>query len=283
MPVLSFRCAVTNRDGATPTGCRRTWIKGHDLAALALAATEQLETSPDACEYRLFSPKVPSPPGVFLEVLHDNRSALVGPMAGPTPPATLTPNRGCSLTDLLKHVGLGPECDGAHTYPVVVTYSGVFRDVANPPLRKPVESDRQYRERCAAAESMRLERACHEGVHVARYDRAPATWGAEDLECLMALAYQYLPTREPRWRESGAILQEPFGIGDGARPPALRYCVHIARGDYAAYLRLPIFPLQALAEWLATRPCEILLGQPIVRTEALAKQLRTVAAKGGAR
>ena len=48
MPVLSFRCAVTDRDGATPTGCRRNSIKGHNLAALALAATEQLDASPDA-------------------------------------------------------------------------------------------------------------------------------------------------------------------------------------------------------------------------------------------
>lgn len=266
-----------------PQGCLPTWIKGHDLAALALAATEQLDASPDACEYRLYSPKVPHPSGVVLEVVHDSRSALIGPMAGPTPPATLVPERGCSLSDLLDRVGLGRECDDTRTYPVVVTYSGMFRDAAIPPKRRPRESDGRYRERCAAAESLHQERACHEGVHVVRYDRAPTTWVAHDLECLMALAYQCLPAREPRWRESGAILQESFGTGDGARVPTARYCVHIARGDYAAYLRLPVFPLQALAAWLATRPCEILLGQPVVKTETLAKQMRDVAAKEGAR
>lgn len=285
MPVLSFPCAVTNRDGAIPTGCLPTWIKGHDLAALALAATEQLDASPDACEYRLSSPKAPHPrpSGVFLEVVHDSRSARVGPMAGPTPPATLAPERGYALPDLLKRVGLRCECNDTRTYPVVVTYSGIFRSAAIPPKRGPRESDQRYRERCAAAESIRQERAGHEGVHVVRYDPAPATWVAHDLECLMALAYRCLPTREPRWRESGAILQEPFGIGDSARVPTMRYCVHIARGDYAAYLRLPALPLQALAEWLATRPCEILLGQPVVKTEALAKQMRDVAAKEGTR
>jgi hypothetical protein len=39
----------------------------------------------------------------------------------------------------------------------------------------------------------------------------------------------------------------------------VRYCVRIARGDDAAHLRLPTFPLLALAEWRATRRCEILL------------------------
>jgi hypothetical protein len=283
MPVLSFPCAVTNRDGATPAGCLPTWIKGHDLAALAQAATEQLGASPDECEYLLCSPKVPHPSGVFLKVIHDSRSALVGPMAGPTLPATLMPDRGCSLPDLLQRVGLGIECDATRTYPVIVTYSGVFRDAAIPPRRKPRESDLRYGERCAAAEGIRLERTCHEGVQVVRYDRAPATWGMEDLEYLLALAYQCLPTREPRWRESGAIVQEPFGIGDGARVPAVRYCMQIERGDYAAYLRLPAFPLHALAERLATRPCEILLGQPVVKTETLAKQIRHTATTGGAR
>jgi hypothetical protein len=283
MPVLSFPCVVTARDGATPTGSRRIWIKGHDLAALALAATEQLGTSSDACGYLLFSPKVPHPAGVFLEVVHDGCSALVGPMAGPTPPAVLDHERGYSLPDLLTQVGLGPERDDAqaHLYPVIVTYSGIFRDETNPPRRKSRESDQRYRERCAAAEGVRLERACHEGVHVVRYDREPADWNVRDLECLMALAYQRLPTREPRWRESGAIVQEPVGTGDEASTPALRYCVHIARGDYAAYLRLPEFPLLALAEWLATRRCEILLDQPVVRTEALAAQMRIATARGG--
>jgi hypothetical protein len=309
MPVLCFPCVVTARDGATPTGSRRIWIKGHDLAALALAAAEQLGASSDACEYLLFSPKAPHPSGVFLEVVHDGCSALVGPMAGPTPPDSHDHERRYSLPNLLAHVGLGSECGGVHShvYPVTVTYSGIFRDEANTPSRKSGESDQRYRERCAAAEGLRVERACHEGVHVVRYDREPAAWEARDLECLMALAYRCLPTREPRWRESGAIVQEVVGAGDEAFlrgrcahqrrgeagphyrserrrrrvTPALRYCVHIARGDYAAYLRLPAFPLLALADWLATRRCEILLGQPVVRTEALAEQIRVAAARGG--
>lgn len=283
MPVLSFPCVVTARDGAIPTGSRRIWIKGHDLAALALAATEQLGASSDACGYLLFTPKVPHPSGVFLEVVYDGCSALVGPMAGPTPPAALDDGRGYSLPDLLAHVGLGPEDDDAqaHLYPVTVTYSGIFQHEANPPRRKPGEPDHRYRERCAAAESVRVERACHEGVHVVRYDRKPEDWNTRDLECLLALAYRCLPTREPRWRESGAIIQESFGTGDGAATPDLRYSVHIARGDYAAYLRLPHFPVLALAEWLGTRRCEILLGQPVVRTEAIAEQARIATAQGG--
>jgi hypothetical protein len=265
MPVLCFPCVVTARDGAIPTGSRRIWIKGHDFTALALAATEHLGASSDACRYLLFTPKVPHPSGVFLEVVHDGCSALVGPMAGPTPPTTFDDEREYSLSDLLMRVGLGRERDGAQArvYPVTVTHTGFFR---------------------TAAESVRIECACHEGFYVVRYDPEPETWKARDLECLMALAYACLPKREPRWRESGAIVQEPMGTGagDGAfmltRP---RYCVHIARGDYAAYLRLPDFPVLALTEWLATRRCEILLDQPVVRTEALAEQLRIATAQGG--
>jgi hypothetical protein len=50
---------------------RHTWIKGHDLAALALAATEQLDASTDACEYLLFSPNAPHPSGMLLEVVQN--------------------------------------------------------------------------------------------------------------------------------------------------------------------------------------------------------------------
>lgn len=269
MPVLSFPCVVTRHDGASHTLRRRSRIKGHDLLTLALAATEQLALPADQCEYLLFVPKVPHPAGVFLEVVHGGHSALVGPMAGPTPPASVTSDSRYGLRELLTHVGLGPDGVTPRTYPVVVTYAGIFRDAACPPARNPIESDRRYHARGAAAESIRLERACHEGIHVVRYPVAPTRWTAQDLDRLLALAYRLLPTREPQWRESGAMLQEPFGTNDGRRTPALQYCLHVVRGDYAAYLRLPTFPTQALAEWLATRACQILLDQPVVRLNAL--------------
>lgn len=267
MPVLSFPCVVTHHDGAHETHRSRTWIKGHDLYALALAATEQLAVPADACEYKLFIPEVPHPAGVLLEVVHAGHSALVGPMAGPTPPPTMDQGRGYALPRLLAHVGLTSDAKERWRYPVIVTYSGIFRDDACPPARKPIESDRQYRQRCAAAESIRLERATHEGIHIVRYDVDPASWTATDLERLLVLAYRLLPTREPQWRESGAILQEPIGTNDGRRTPAIQYCLHVARGDFAAYLRLPLFPVHALVEWLATRACQILLDHPVAKLE----------------
>lgn len=188
MPVLSFPCVVTHVDGASCTLRRRTWITGHDLFTLALAATEQL--------------------AVAVSV---------------------------------------DQCASIES----------------------IESDREYRARRAAAERTRLERACYEGIHEVHYPVAPARWTARDLDRLLALAYRLLPTREPQWRGARAILQEHFGTNDGRRTPTIHYCLHVARGDYAAHLRLPIFPTQALAEWLATRAGQSPLEQPVVKPNAL--------------
>ncbi len=281
MPILSFPCVVTHQDGTTELSRRRTWIKGHDLRALALAATEQLALSPNECEYMLFSPdigtKTPAAASVFLEVVHDGHSALVGPMGGPTLPPTLTSDRAYPLEDLLSEVGLGAEIDDTHAraYPVLVTYAGLFRDMAYPHPREPNESDRTYAARCATAERVRLERTRHEGIHVIYYEVPPKAWDARDLERLMGLAYALLPTMEPRWRDAGTVTQDTFAAGRGGRTPTLHYCLEVVRGDYAAFLRLPVFPTRALAEWLAHRRCEISLCQPIMKIEAIAQMAQT--------
>ncbi len=280
MPVLSFPCVVTHHDGTTELSRRRTWIKGHDLRALALAATDQLGLMPSDCEYMLFSPdigtKTPADPGVFLEVVRDGHSALVGPMGGPTLPSTLAANRTYPLDELLSEVGLGAEIDDTHSraYPVLVTYAGLFRDMAYPHPRQPNESDRTYAARCATAERVRLERTRHEGIHVIHYEVPSKAWEARDLERLMGLAYALLPALEPRWRDAGTITQETFAAGRGGRTPTLQYCLEVVRGDYAAFLRLPVFPTRALAEWLAHRRCEISLCQPILKIEAVADMAR---------
>ncbi len=87
----------------------------------------------------------------------------------------------------------------------------------------------------------------------------------------MALAYALLPTMEPRWRDAGTITQETFAAGRAGRTPTLQYCLEVVRGDYGAFLRLPVFPTLALAEWLANRRCEINLCQPVMKIEAIAR------------
>jgi hypothetical protein len=228
----------------------------------------------------LFSPaigtSVPTSPGVFLEVVHDGRSALVGPMGGPTPPPTVSPDRAYPLEDLLSHIGLGTEIDDKHprVYPVLVTYAGLFSEMAIRHPRHPKESDTLYATRCAAAERVRLERTRHEDIHVIRYDVPPTEWKARDLERVIGLAYGLLPTMEPRWRDAGTITQETFAAGRGGRTPTLHYCLKVVRGDYAAHLRPPVFPTIALAEWLANRRCEISLCQPVMKIEAVARMAR---------
>jgi hypothetical protein len=56
---------------------------------------------------------------------------------------------------------------------VLVTYAGLFAEMAYPPARQAKESDAQYAARCGSAERVRLERARHEGIHVVRYDVPP--------------------------------------------------------------------------------------------------------------
>lgn len=104
---------------------------------------------------------------------------------------------------------------------VLVTYAGLFRDMAYPHPRQPTESDRTYAARCATAERVRLERTRHEGIHVIRYEVPPKAWEARDLERLMGLAYALLPAIEPRWRDGGTITQDTFAAGRGGRTPTL--------------------------------------------------------------
>jgi len=285
MPVLSFPCAVTHHNHSRQLSQRRTWIKGHDLRALALAATELLAVKPERCEYMLFSPAAVAgaasvshaleSAGVFLEVLHGGLSALVGPMGGPTPPSTIEPDSAYRLDDLLSRVGLETnaedEAESARALPVLVTYAGHFHELSYPPPRETHESDAQYATRCATAERVRLERARHEGIHLIHYEVPSAQWKAPDLEALLGLAYRLLPTLEPRWRDSGTIAQDTFAAERGEREPILHYCLEVARGDYAAYLRLPVFPTLAVAEWLGDRRCDINLCHPVVKIEGAAR------------
>jgi hypothetical protein len=273
VPVLSFQCVITRHDGTTQLSQRRAWIKGHDLRALAVAATEQLRLTPDQCEYMLFSPQgVPAAAGVFLEVVHAGMSALVGPMGGPAVPATLSAERTYRLDDLLNRAGFGPDADSRFSYPVLVTFAGTYREAACPLAREARESDTQYEARQLAAERTRLARARHEGIHLIQYDVPAEQWKASDLEMLMALAYRLLPATEPSLREAGCITQEQFAAPVGQQPATLHYCLEVARGDYAAYVRLPAFPTNALAEWLAERRCEISLRHPVMK---IAKASRT--------
>jgi hypothetical protein len=46
----------------------------------------------------------------------------------------------------------------------------------------------------------------------------------------------------------------------------------VQRGDFVAYLNLPAFPVAALADWLARRPCEISLRQPMGKRPVLVRE-----------
>jgi hypothetical protein len=288
MPILSFPCVVTHFKAGKEISRRRTWIKGHDLRALAAAAAKQIDAAAEHCEYALFSPDTTppaGPAGVFLDVGHGDASALVGPMSGPTPPSTISRDACYRLDDLLTHLGLDDDGDadtradsghrhGHSRYVVIVTYAGLWHHVASPPARRDGESDAQYKARCEPDDRMRIDRARHQGLHIVHYDVPPAEWKAHDLEMLMGLAYQLLPTGEPRWRESGAITQAKFAGAHNSREPTRAYCLQIARGDYVAHLRLPTFPTLALAEWLADRRCDISLCHPVMKLELIARGWR---------
>jgi len=284
MPVLSFPCVIHRLENRPRPANRRVWVKGHDFRTLAFAATAQLGATPDRCEYTLVSPGV-GPPSAFLEVTHANGDALLGPMASPLPTPALRDRR-LSLKALIEALGLEEpsggladrdcEPDRGSRYQVIVTYTPICERDPFPPVRQERETDAQYKQRFDAAERTRIERARQQGMHVVFYDVPPKDWTAPDLEMLMVLAYQRLPTNEPRWRESGTITQAKFVNPHERHRVTLAYCLQVGRGDFVAHLRLPAFPKLAIADWLESRHFELNLRHPVMRTELVSRGWRCV-------
>jgi len=267
MSRLSVRCVVTQHDGCAQRSRRDIWIEAQDFRQLALAATAQLRAPPERCAYALFAPNVGKAfVGVLLEVVRDEGwSALVGPMGGPTVPASLGDDRTCTLDELIALLGFDAGAERRGVYQVLVAYAGLLGPLGNvrdPPRRDPKESRAAWRARCAMVERRWLERGRYEGFHAVCHDVPAAEWQATDLEALLGQTYALLPAPEPRWRESGTITQEPFVPGEAAAG-AIRCSLEVQRGDFVAHVRLPAFPALALAEWLASRRCEIHLRHPL--------------------
>jgi hypothetical protein len=282
MPVLSFPCTIHCLGTGSRPARRRVWIKGHDLRSLALVATKQLGVTHHQCDYALTVPGVGSARRALLEITHPDGDALVGPIAAPMPTAAME-GKMFTLDALLGELGFSglgsdyppSDSDGPRRHLAMVTYSPLHERHPFPPVRQPRETDTQYRQRYDDAERIRIERASQQGVHLVRYDVPPEDWTAQDIEALMVVAYQLLPESEPRWRESGAITQAKFVNHESGRV-TLAYSLQIGRGDYIAHLRLPAFPTLALAEWLASRHCDINLRQPVMRLELIARGWRHI-------
>jgi hypothetical protein len=280
LPVLSFPCVIHRlRDAAPPTH-HRTWIKGHDFRTLALAATRQLGVPHEECEYTLVV-RESIPDAAFLEVVHAFGSVLVGAMAAPLPPRTMTKERRFPLNTLLQILGFEPPdqvpgslVPGADVqYLVLVTYVPLSESNGYPPVREHRETDRHFYTRKEAAERQRLERSRHQGMYMVHYDVPPEHWTAHDLEMLLGLGYRLLPTDEPRWRESGAIRPAKFVNPRDGRI-TISPCLQVSRGDYIAHLQLPMFPTFALAEWLEHRHYDINLRHPLIKSELVRRGWR---------
>jgi hypothetical protein len=275
MPVVSFPCAIHRFVDSRPNR-RRVWIKGHDLRALALAATAQLRVAVDQCAYGIVRPESVES-SLFLEVDHPEGDALVGPMAGPVPPPSMSADERRSLDDLIAALGFS-QSPGARQlghYEVIVKYSPIGARPRYPPVREKRDTDAHYQKRLDAAQEWWIERARHQGIHLVKYDVPPRDWTAHDVEMLMLLAYQLLPTNEPRWRECGLITQDKAGCRqeNGGRFTVAPY-VQSSRGDYVAHVHLPAFPTCALVDWVASRHYEINLRHPVMKLELAARGWR---------
>jgi hypothetical protein len=280
MPVLSFPCAIHRPgNGSTPLR-RRVWIKGHDFRTLAAAATVQLGAAEDQCRYGIVWPET-GKDRLFLEISHPNGEALVGPMAGPLPPATMPLDEQFSLDTLIIQLGLDtPNGDvqrrdavGSSRYAVMVTYSPIWQPRPFLPRQDARETDTERQDQFERA---RIERSSRQGFHVIAYDVPAQEWTAHDLEMLLVLAYRLLPTDEPRWRESGSIRPAKFVNPGEGRRVTIAPSLQVGRGDYVAHLRLPAFPAIALAEWLGSRHYDINLRHPVIKLEFVARGWRCV-------
>jgi hypothetical protein len=282
MPVLSFPCVIHRVEPHARPTSRRVWIKGHDLRTLARAAVTQLGVAEQDCAFALVSPDAGATPRAFLELSHADGDALVGPMAAPLPTPTMS-DRGGTLESLLEATGfaglertIAPDSFDPRRYLAVVTYAPICAVESFPPQRRPHETDADYQRRYEAVEHVRIERGSQQGFHVLRYDMRPKDWTAQDLEGLMACAYELLPAREPRWRESGHITQAKFASPQKDGRITLAYCLQVARGEYIVHVRLPMFPASALVDWLTHRHCEISLLQPTARLEVITRGWRHI-------
>jgi hypothetical protein len=156
---------------------------------------------------------------------------------------------------------------------VLVTYAPLSEYTGHPPVRQHRESDRHFYARKEAAERTRLERSRHQGVHLIHYNVSPPDWTAHNLEMLIALAYDLLPTDEPRWRESGSVRPGKFVDPRDNHITVVPF-LQVARGDYIAHLRLPAFPTIALAEWLMHRHYDIHLRHPLIKVDLMKRGWR---------
>lgn len=307
VPVLSFPCAVHRLDPSSRPVTRRVWVKGHDFRALAIAATEQLGATPERCQYSLISPDTrQGPRSSLLEVTpvggQDDADALLGPMASPLPTELLIDRR-FALEELIELLGFerplhdaslgdsGSLDDVAETaamscgldrscrqYQVIVTYSPICNWEPRLPKRRLREVDVRYSQRIDAAERVWIDRARYQGIYLLAYDVPPCEWRAEDLEKLLRVAYGFLPVTEPHWRESGSIITADFVNRFDLRDRRSRHpqpltvvtapCLRVGRGDYVAHVRLPAFPVLALADWIGSRDCDINLRHPMSRPDS---------------
>lgn len=282
MPVLSFPCAIHRLGTGRRVARRRVWIKGHDLRTLALAATRQLGVTHHQCDYALIAAEAKTTRRAFLEITHPDGDALVGPMAAPLPASAMI-GRVFTLDALMTVLGFGALSSDAESeeqevrrHVVIVTHTPIHERQPFPLTRDLRETDAQYEERYNAAEGIRMERTSHQGIHLVRYDVPPEEWTAQDLDALMAILYRSLPTHEPRWRETGTISQAKFVDAEDRRV-IVAHCLQVGRGDYVAHLRLPAFPVFALAEWLGHRRCDISLRQPVTRLDRISRGWHHVA------
>jgi hypothetical protein len=100
------------------------------------------------------------PDAAFLEVVHATGGVLVGAMAAPLPPRTMTKDRRFPLDTLSQilgfaqldddYGGLVPGADGQ--YLVLVTYAPLSEPNGYPPVREHRETDRHFHARKEAAE-----------------------------------------------------------------------------------------------------------------------------------
>jgi hypothetical protein len=255
---VSFRCAVTRIDGEHVVR-RKCWIEGHDVSSLAASASALLGSDALQCSYLLTA--VGPPGSTFLEVTSSSSEALVGPMAGPTPPEPS--EHAHALPQFLEHLGLVHDpairldLGGPGRLLVVIRYASFWYRRDGPRHPAPGETRTTYERRRRQEDETRLDHARHEGFHVLRYARSPARWGVDDLEHVLRLAYEVLPAARSGWREVGCLTRaERKANGDVSS-------LVVERGDYTATIRLPMFPARAILKWLEARACQIELRHPV--------------------
>lgn len=227
-------------------------VAGDDLPALVRDAAKFAGVRLDD----LFFRSVPHADGVVLEAWNGEMggiTARIGPMAGPAQPSMLPPERGVTWGVFWASVDLE-----VNEYRHLAQISGRSDP---PPRRHKRDTDDAFAARVREYEAQQAAISKHCGWRVIEHMTHPRYWDAADLELVMARTLAHLPLAAADRVWSINLAQRAWRDKDRTAP-RWSWVLEVGAFVYTVTLKLPLFPVAALVEWLAEQNAQIIQLKP---------------------